>query len=719
MGKELSTSLLCRCRATQGKFSSQRLQGDSDSSTHAMTEYFLVMVPFQRREETTHDSSKEYKDLVQKLGFRSVRPSYFPVPPLKVGTLDTLIECSDELAKVDPMMENTIAKILSVGEQLAADGYMPHVEPKNRISELLVVRVADRDRSSSQPEVERKASQYLQSWRWDDYKYPLIASYKNSIKLLINDMMSRAVQAEEVIKKRNVELGEMKVKAQAAEKRAGGNLAQKDITAEIEAWNKRRKIPMEILCNKKDESQLGMLFVAVPSRDLQEWNSYASWGIRDEDIRAMEEIKDGQTDHQADAVSLCNFQFRYKGKDVPMDRATASNKGGSQHGCTKTDTGLPENAIDGRLETQWIDINQRSLEIDFGAPTPVDEFAFTTNLDAPYRDPVQWVLEGYIPAEAGKEPPSVTVNIQDVGPLKVQDGESEAEVMARIAERVKVPLGKQLKLKESGPGGLGVTAVYSELEEGATYVLEFQENRGGYSTTKKEIDLGKWVQVHGQNSDADVPKERRTRTPWFRLSGASPKGYVKYRFTPKLMRGKPERGPIPCGNGAVPGSSETVAGGPKEEYCLMSVMIFMQMEQNFRNLCRDRKFIVRQYEPSEFGDSQNPHKEAKKLEEDRDRMSRELLNLVKVQFSEAFSAWVHVKAIRGFVEAVLRYGLPANYVGMFFAADQKQQQEMRAKLEAHYAHLKPKGFDLADEANDTSALQERYPYVSLRIHNFE
>jgi hypothetical protein len=33
----------------------------------------------------------------------------------------------------------------------------------------------------------------------------------------------------------------------------------------------------------------------------------------------------------------------------------------------------------------------------------------------------------------------------------------------------------------------------------------------------------------------------------------------------------------------------------------------------------------------------------------------------KSTYSEVFSAWVHVKAMRCFVESVLRYGLPVNF----------------------------------------------------------
>ena len=49
-----------------------------------------------------------------------------------------------------------------------------------------------------------------------------------------------------------------------------------------------------------------------------------------------------------------------------------------------------------------------------------------------------------------------------------------------------------------------------------------------------------------------------------------------------------------------------------------------------------------------------PHKEP---------LQTELLQLSRTNFSEAFQILVHLKVLHLFVESVLRYGLPANYVG--------------------------------------------------------
>ena len=43
-----------------------------------------------------------------------------------------------------------------------------------------------------------------------------------------------------------------------------------------------------------------------------------------------------------------------------------------------------------------------------------------------------------------------------------------------------------------------------------------------------------------------------------------------------------------------------------------------------------------------------------------------LIRWLKNTFSESYSGWIHLKAIRVFVESILRYGLPPNFVAILF-----------------------------------------------------
>ena len=62
-----------------------------------------------------------------------------------------------------------------------------------------------------------------------------------------------------------------------------------------------------------------------------------------------------------------------------------------------------------------------------------------------------------------------------------------------------------------------------------------------------------------------------------------------------------------------------------------------------------------------------------------------------MNFSECFIAWIHVKALRVFVESVLRYGLPVNFQAMLLLPQKKTQKRLREKLNELYADLDSAG----------------------------
>ncbi|KAM6149700.1 V-type proton ATPase subunit C 2 isoform 1-T1 [Erethizon dorsatum] len=98
-----------------------------------------------------------------------------------------------------------------------------------------------------------------------------------------------------------------------------------------------------------------------------------------------------------------------------------------------------------------------------------------------------------------------------------------------------------------------------------------------------------------------------------------------------------------------------------------------------------------------------------------------LLRWLKVNFSEAFIAWIHVKALRVFVESVLRYGLPVNFHTVLLQPHRKSAtKRLREVLNSVFRHL--------DEVAAASALdasveipglplgnQDYFPYVYFRI----
>ena len=70
-----------------------------------------------------------------------------------------------------------------------------------------------------------------------------------------------------------------------------------------------------------------------------------------------------------------------------------------------------------------------------------------------------------------------------------------------------------------------------------------------------------------------------------------------------------------------------------------------------------------------------------KLHTDKKKQFGPLVRWLKVNFGESFTAWIHVKALRVFVESVLRFGLPVNFQGMVLLPQKKQVERLGNDLD--------------------------------------
>lgn len=152
---------------------------------------------------------------------------------------------------------------------------------------------------------------------------------------------------------------------------------------------------------------------------------------------------------------------------------------------------------------------------------------------------------------------------------------------------------------------------------------------------------------------------------------------------------------------------------------MYSVVLIRKIAGDFENACRKRKWVVRhfEYDESKFELSQL---ERGKLEERRDTLRRELLDWCKMGFSECFSSWIHLKAIRVFVETVLRYGLPPRFCSVLLKVD-KNEKKVHRYFKDTYKHLQEEAFDNVDESEigglaGQYGSMEFHPYVLITIN---
>lgn len=109
----------------------------------------------------------------------------------------------------------------------------------------------------------------------------------------------------------------------------------------------------------------------------------------------------------------------------------------------------------------------------------------------------------------------------------------------------------------------------------------------------------------------------------------------------------------------VPRSAVEVA--KDEEFTLFAVVTFKKTSADFVHKCREKRWTPREYKYKEGG-KEAEDKEASQLAQDEKKLWGEALRLGRTGYSESAMIWVHVLALRVFVETVLRYGLPLDFV---------------------------------------------------------
>jgi V-type H+-transporting ATPase subunit C len=109
----------------------------------------------------------------------------------------------------------------------------------------------------------------------------------------------------------------------------------------------------------------------------------------------------------------------------------------------------------------------------------------------------------------------------------------------------------------------------------------------------------------------------------------------------------------------VPRSSIQVA--QDDEYILFAVTTFKKHSSDFLQKCREQKWTPRQYKHVE-GSMEEEQRELERVGKEERKVRGESLRMGHTGWSESIMIWLHVLTLRVFVEAVLRYGLPLEYV---------------------------------------------------------
>ncbi|XP_076156145.1 V-type proton ATPase subunit C 1-A isoform X2 [Alosa pseudoharengus] len=156
----------------------------------------------------------------------------------------------------------------------------------------------------------------------------------------------------------------------------------------------------------------------------------------------------------------------------------------------------------------------------------------------------------------------------------------------------------------------------------------------------------------------------------------------------------------------------------EQEGAIFTVTLFKKAVGEFKANAIKNKFAVREFSLEE---AERQKQEMGRLIVDKKEQYGTFVRWLKVNFSEVFVAWIHLKALRVFVESVLRYGLPVSFQVILLQPDRKCVKKLRELLSSLFTHLDPAAAaskpDLGlDIPGMSTAQQEYYSYICYSIN---
>jgi len=175
------------------------------------------------------------------------------------------------------------------------------------------------------------------------------------------------------------------------------------------------------------------------------------------------------------------------------------------------------------------------------------------------------------------------------------------------------------------------------------------------------------------------------------------------------------------GSPVVPESARKITED-KEGYGLFIVTILKNFLDEFKRAALSNRAIVRDFnfrEAMEAKENDDPSDSLEAVQNELNSAINQLRRWCKAHYGEAFGSWVHIKAIRVFVESALCYGIPANFAAVLVSTKKSNQKKARTLLETAYRSLDSSGMMQATkEERHAIGGEEIFPYVSFNIAAF-
>ncbi|KAJ2377936.1 Vacuolar ATP synthase subunit C [Coemansia sp. RSA 2607] len=134
----------------------------------------------------------------------------------------------------------------------------------------------------------------------------------------------------------------------------------------------------------------------------------------------------------------------------------------------------------------------------------------------------------------------------------------------------------------------------------------------------------------------------------------------------------------------VPRSSQLVA--EDAEYKLYAVVVFKRVFDEFTNKARDARFIVRDFVYDQEAVERDRLSAMEVVEQEQELLDN-ITEWLRGSFGDVVAAWMHIKALRVFVESILRYGIPPDFLPILVRPPPKNADKIKQQLAEFYAYL--------------------------------
>lgn len=127
----------------------------------------------------------------------------------------------------------------------------------------------------------------------------------------------------------------------------------------------------------------------------------------------------------------------------------------------------------------------------------------------------------------------------------------------------------------------------------------------------------------------------------------------------------------------VPRSARLVA--EDKEFGLYTVVVFHKHRQEFEKNCRERRFVIRDFQFSDKSQEQNQQESVELVNQEKEQWSL-VTRLLKGNYALGVVCLVHTRVIRMIAESVLRYGVPPDYMCLMLTVKPKCEKKARDVL---------------------------------------